>query len=276
MPATTLEKIGRYGAIYIGYRESAVPFSYLDADGKVVGYSWELCLHIAEAVRARLDRPDLAVVPVPVTPGSRQTMIESGTIDLKCGALSNTGQRQRTAAFSVTTFVAEVQALVRRDAGIAALKEMQGKVVSTTTGSTSEVYLRALAQRQGLNFNYRYARDPAAALRQLQNGVADVVALDNVLLKNLLVGLPAADRAGLRVLDETFAVEPYAIMFRRKDPEFKKLVDDTLIGLMESGEFARIYAKWFTSPIPPGGIDLDLPMSDLLKQLILTPNDRGV
>jgi glutamate/aspartate transport system substrate-binding protein len=275
-PSGTLEKIRQYGAIYIGHRESSVPFSYLDADGKVIGYSWDLCERVTDAIKARLNRPDLAVVPVPVTSSSRQMILEAGTIDLECGSTTNTDQRQRYVGFSVTTFVAGVKALVKKDSGIRSIKDMKGKTVVTTSGTTSDAYVKAAAFRQGVFPNFRVGRDHDDSLRQLVRGDADVMVLDDVLLQGLLMDVPEADKFKLVVLEESYAYEPYGMMLRRNDLEFKKLVDDTLIALMKSGEMARIYAKWFTSPIPPKGGNLNLPIGDLLKQLFLTPNDKGI
>ena len=275
-PSGTLEKIRHYGAIYIGHRESSVPFSYLDADGKVIGYSWDLCERVTDAIKARLNRPDLTVVPVPVTSSSRQMILEAGTIDLECGSTTNTDQRQRYVGFSVTTFVAGVKALVKKDSGIRSIKDMKGKTVVTTSGTTSDAYVKAAAFRQGVFPNFRVGRDHDDSLRQLLRGDADVMVLDDVLLQGLLVDVPEADKFKLVVLEESYAYEPYGMMLRRNDLEFKKLVDDALIALMKSGELTRIYAKWFTSPIPPKGGNLNLPMGDLLKQLILTPNDKGI
>jgi glutamate/aspartate transport system substrate-binding protein len=275
-PSGTLEKISQYGAVYVGHRESSIPFSYLDADGKVIGYSWELCQRVTDAIKARLNRPDLAVVPVPVTSSSRQMMLEAGTIDLECGSTSNTDQRQRYVGFAVTTFVAGVKALVKKDSGVRSVKDMKGRTVVTTSGTTSDAYIKAAAVRQGVFPNYRVGRDHAESLRQLLRGEADVMVLDDILLQGLLMNVPESDKLRLVVLEENYANEPYAIMLRRNDPEFKKLVDDTLIALMKNGELARVYAKWFTSPIPPAGGNLNLPMGDLLKQLILTPNGMGI
>jgi glutamate/aspartate transport system substrate-binding protein len=274
--AGTLEKIRANGAIYVGYREAAIPFSYVAAGGQAVGYSWELCGHLTEAIKTRLALPNLAVVPVPVTVSSRQMLLEAGTIDLECGSTSNTEQRQRYVAFGVTTFVAGVKVVVRKDAGIRALADMKGKVVVSAAGTGSENYIKSAAARQGLALAYRLGRDHADALRQVVRGEADVLVLDDVVLQGLLMNAPEAERARLVVLDENFGFEPYAIMFRHNDPAFKQLVDATLIGLMQRGELEKIYAKWFTSPIPPKGGNLQLPMSQLLKQLILTPNDKGV
>jgi glutamate/aspartate transport system substrate-binding protein len=272
----TLEKIRSYGAIYLGHREASIPFSYIDPDGKVVGFSMDLCGHIVEAIKTRLDLPRLEVVPVPTTSGTRQMVLESGITDLQCGSVTNTLQRQRYAAFSVTTFAAGVKALVRKDAGIHSIRDMKGKVVVTTTGTTSDIHVKAAALRQGLFLNFRLGRDHDESLRQVLEGKADVMVLDDVLLQGLLMNVPEADAYRVIVLEENFAVEPYAVMFRRNDPEFKKLVDETLIKLMQSGEFARLYDKWFTAPIPPRGKSLNLPMSEVLKQLIVNPSDKGI
>ena len=272
----TLDKIRSYGAIYVGHREASIPFSYVDGDGKAIGFSMDLCGHVIDAVKARLSMPNLEIVQVPVTSGSRQLMLETGTIDLQCGSVTNTVQRQRYVAFSVTTYTAGVKALVRRESGIRSIRDMTGKVVVTTSGTTSDSYVKAAAARQGLFFNYRVGRDHDESLRQLLSGQADVMVLDDVLLQGLLLNRPEADAYKVVLLDENFAIEPYALMLRRNDPAFKKLVDDILVGLMQSGEFARIYDKWFMSPIPPQGKNLNLPMSDVLKQLVQTPNDRGI
>ena len=272
----TLEKIRAQGTIYLGYREDALPFSYLDAGGAPTGFSPALCASVVDAVKQRLGLAKLAVVHVPVSSGARQMMLEAGTIDLECGAEINSVQRQRYVAFSVTTFVSEVKALVRKDTGVHALRDLQGKVVLSLTGSRFESYLRAAAARQGLSVNTRLGRDPEAAVQQVLGGQADALVLDDVQLRALLLQRSPDEAAQFKLLDEVIAVEPYALMLRRNDAEFKALVDATLIGLMRRGDFARIYSQWFVDPIPPTGRSLGLPMGDLLRQLIETPNDRGV
>ena len=274
--SSTLEKIRNMGAIYVGHREASIPFSYIGADGKAIGYSMELCGQIIDVIKVRLNMPNLETVLVPTTSGTRQMMVEAGTVDLQCGSETNTLQRQRYASFSVTTFAAGIKALVKKDSGIRSIRDMKDKVVVTTSGTTSDAYVKSAAARQGLFLNYRVGRDHDDSLHQLLDDRADAMVLDDVLIHGLLVNTADADAYKLVVLEENYAVEPYAIMFRRNDPEFKKLVDDTLIGLMKSGEFTRIYDKWFMAPIPPNGKSLNMPMSGLLKQLIVTPNDKGV
>lgn len=274
--SSTLEKIRDYQAVYVGHQESAVPFSYLDDNGKVLGFSWDLCEHITDAIKTKLNLPNLAVVPVPTTFSSHQILIETGTTDLQCGAMANTEQRQRYVAFSVTTFVGNIKAVVKKNSGIRSMQDMRGKTVITSPGTAAENYVRAAAVRQGVTLNYKLGRNSIDSIRQVLRGEADVMVLDDVWLAELMANMPEADAQRLVVLDESYGVEPYGIELRRNDPEFKKLVDDTLAGVMKSGEFARLYAKWFLSAIPPNGRNLNLPMSDLLKQFILTPNDKGI
>lgn len=275
-PSETLAKISEYGAIYLGHREASLPFSYLDSDGKVLGYSWDLCMRLTEAIKIKLNRPDLAIVPVPVTSSSRQLIIESGVIDLECGSTTNTEQRQRYVAFSVSHFVVGIKALVKKDSGIRSIKDMRGKTVVTTAGTTSDTYVKTAAAKQGFTVNFRVGRDHAESLHQVLIGQADALVLDDILLQGLLLNTPEADAYKLVVLEDNFGSEPYGIIMRRDDPAFKKLVDDTMIRLMKSGELAQLYAKWFTSPIPPKNSNLNLPMSEALKQLIANPNDKGV
>jgi len=166
----TLDKIAASGTIYLGYREAALPFSYLNGQDAPRGYSIELCQHVVEAVKRRLGRTQLNVVYVPVSTGSRQMLLETGTVDLECGAASNTLQRQRYVGFSVTTFVAGVKTLVRKDTGIRSLDDLRGKVVLTDPGTSSEAALRSAALRQGLGLTYRAGRDPRTPCSRCSTG----------------------------------------------------------------------------------------------------------
>ncbi|MBK9447162.1 MAG: amino acid ABC transporter substrate-binding protein [Betaproteobacteria bacterium] len=274
--ASTLEKIRNYGAIYLGHRDASIPFSYMDDDGKVHGYSWELCLRIADAVKARLNLPELPVVPVPASSSTRIMMVETATIDLYCGSSTNTDQRARYVSFSNTYFVTGIKGLVRKNSGIKSIADLQGKTIITTAGTTSDTYVKAAATRRNVFVNYRSARSHRDAFNDVLNGKADVFVLDDILLHGLLAETPQAEAYKLVLVDESFGYEPYGLMFRRGDPDFKKLVDETLVGLMKSGEIERIYAKWFLSAVPPKGINLNVPLSPELKQLFQTPNDRGI
>ena len=270
----TLDKIRKSGSVYLGYQER-IPYAYR-VDGQIVGHSIDLCRHLVNAIKARLSLPELQVVQVPVTAASRQMMFEAGTLDLDCGPVTNTRQAQAFVAFSVSTQAAGIKALVRSDSGIHSLHDLQGKRVVTVAGSNAEAYVKAAVARQGGNPTYRLARDVDEARRQLLNAQADALVADDVQLHVLLMNLPPAEAGTLSVLPDDVAVEPGAIMLRRNDPVFKQLIDQTLIGLMKNGQIERLYALWFTAPIPPAGKNLGLPMSDWLRQLTLTPNDMGL
>jgi glutamate/aspartate transport system substrate-binding protein len=272
-PAGTLERIGARGAIHLGYREAAVPFSYLDEQQNVRGYTWELCGRVVEAVKARLGMPELPVVPMPVTPNNRMLAVRAGSIDLECGDTAGNPARQRQAAFAPTTYVAGVKALVRVDSPIRTLADLDGKRVVTTLGSGAERLVKTALALRGSRIEFAVGDDHAGSLALLGAGQADAFVQDDATLAVLRAGMP--DPAGFRLLEDDLAVEPYAIMLGRDDPAFKQLVDETLAGLMQSGELERIYDKWFMSPIPPAGIKLQLPMSDMLRQLIRNPGDKA-
>lgn len=271
---STLERIREHGAIYVGHREASIPFSYMIGDD-VVGYSTEICDRIVDAVRAKLGTPNLKLVRVPVTSFSRILMLMTGTIDLECGSTTNTRIHQQRMAFSVTTFVSGVKALVRQDTGIDRITELAGKVVVTTSGTTTERLVRtAMAARKLPSPRFRTASKHGDAFAMVLSRQADAFVLDDAILAGLLANSPDAGR--LKLLQENFGFEPSGIGMRREDPEFKKLVDDTLVGMMKSGELDRLYSKWFMSPIPPNNVNLQLPMSEMLRDLLRNPNDNGI
>ncbi len=269
---STLEKIREYRAIYVGHRESAVPFSYMVGD-EPMGYSIDICDRITDAIKLALNDAALRVVKVPVTSSSRFLMLQAGTVDLECGSTTNTKIRQQLVSFGLTTFVSGIKAVVRKDSPIRQISDLDGKVVVTTSGTSTERSVRNVLTMRKVSGLFKTGRSHAYSLGMVISSQADAFVIDDVLLSGMVASSAQIDK--LRILDENFGYEPYSIVMRRDDPEFKRLVDQTLRGLMQSGELERIYAKWFISPIPPKGINLNLPMSDLLKALIANPNDEG-
>jgi glutamate/aspartate transport system substrate-binding protein len=269
----TLEKIRDYGAIYVSYREASIPFSYF-AGNEVVGYSMDLCHRIVARIKDKLDDQSLKVVLVPVHSASRLLMLMTGVIDLECGSTTNTKIRQQQVAFGVTTFVTGVKALTRRDAGIERVIDLNGKVVVTTAGTTTERLIRTVLSARNASARVKSARTHQESFGMVLSGQADAFVMDDALLSGLLANSPDADK--LKLLDENVGFEPYGIGLRKDDPEFKKLVDDTLIGMMKNGELETLYNKWFMSPIPPKNITLQIPMSGMLKELLRNPNDTGI
>lgn len=270
----TLDRIREHGAIYVGHREASIPFSYMIGD-EVVGYSADICDRIVGAIREKLGIPTLKVVQVPVTSFSRILMLMTGTIDLECGSTTNTKIRQQRIGFSVTTFVSGVKALVRNDTGIERITDLAGKVVVTTSGTTTERMVRSvLAARKLPASRAKTASRHQESFSMVLSRQADAFVLDEPILAGLLANSPDAGK--LKLLEENFGFEPYGIGMRREDPEFKKLVDDTLVGMMKSGEMERLYSKWFMSPIPPSNINLQMPMSELLRDRLRNPDDIGI
>lgn len=269
---STLEKIREYRAVYVGHREFSVPFSYMVGD-EPVGFSMEICDHIIESIKESVGDTALRVVKVPVTTSSRFLMLQAGTVDLECGSTTNTRIRQQLVGFGLTTFVSGVKAVVRKESSIRGIADLDGRVVVTTMGTSTERLVRSVLSTRKLSARFKAARTHRESLDTVVASQADLFVIDDALLAGLVASSGHAEK--LRFLEENFGYEPYAIAFRRDDPEFKKLVDASLRSLMSSGELERIYNKWFMSPIPPKGINLNIPMSDLLKELIRNPNDEG-
>lgn len=269
----TLQRIRDTGVIVLGYRSTSVPFSYLDAKLKPVGYSMDLCERIVEAVARRLDMPDLEVKLIAVSSATRLPMMANGTLDLECGVTTHTAERRKAQAFSLTTFVAESKILSKRSSPVLSLDDLRGKAVASTIGTTSIQLLHKQNQQRGLDMKILVGQDDQEAFRALQTERAAAFVMDDVLLRSLIAQVPNAQ--DYLIADTPLTVEPYGIGLNRDDPEFKQWVDEVLRGLFKSGEIVAIYRKWFQSPIPPRGLNLQLPMSEAFKQLIRNPSDSA-
>lgn len=268
----TLARVRDTGVIVIGYRAASLPFSYLDAQLKPTGYSIELCERIVAAVRARLQLPDLEVRRVEVASATRMPLVANGTLDLECGITTHTAERERTQAFSLTTFVAETRLMTRRTERAQGLAELRDQPVATTVGTTSIQHLAKVNEQLGLGIHILGGLDDPEGFQLLKSGRAVAFLMDDVLLRAMLAqqGPAAAD---YRISDRALTIEPYAIGLRRDDPQFKALVDDVLAGLYRSGEIHAIYRRWFESPLPNSGLNLKLPMSSAFRRVIANPTD---
>lgn len=273
MRTPTLDRVREYRAIFVGHREVSSPFSYFNGD-EVLGYSADLCHKIVEAVRVRLNDPSIKEVLVPVSSNGRITALVSGMIDLECGSTTNTSGRKQSIDFSVTTYITGVKAMVRVDSGINQWSDLDGKVMITTAGTISERTAKTALAKEKVTMRTITGRSQTDSFDQVVKKTADVYINDDILISTQIANSPFGDQ--LKLLSQNFAFEPYAIGLRRDDPEFKKLVDDTLIGLMKSGEIKEIYKKWFLSPIPPYDTSLNVPMSPLLEEAIANPSDIGI
>lgn len=269
----TLKKVKDTGTITLGYRESSVPFSYLDGNQKPVGFSMDLCGKVVDAVKKKLGMSDLKVAYNPVNSATRMPLVANGTVDLECGSTANQLARQKQVAFSVSTFVAQFKWLTRTDSGITTPDDLKGKTVVVTAGTNTAQFLNKLNQEDELKLAISQGKDHAESFLLVDTGRAAAFMEDDILLAGVKAN--AKDPARFKILDKAYSADPYALMFRREDPEFKALVDETLVGLMKSGEFTNLYTKWFETPIPPRDINLNFPMSDKLKELIKSPSDKA-
>jgi glutamate/aspartate transport system substrate-binding protein len=270
----TLKKIKDSGEIVIGHRESSIPFSYLNDKQEPIGYSMDLCGKVVDAVKKELKLPALKVKYQAVTGQTRIPLITNGTVDLECGSTTNSMERQKQVAFGVATFVTSVRMAVKKGTRIDSLDDLNGKPVVTTTGTTSDRYIKQNEKGMTIDVKNVYGKDHAESFLMVETDRAVAFVMDDVLLAGQIAN--SKNPAGFEIVGPALSVEPYGIMLRKDDPAFKKLVDDALIATFKSGEINKIYAKWFQSTIPPKNINLNLPMSKALQEAIKNPSDKGV
>lgn len=269
----TLKKIKDARVITIGVRDASVPFSYLTDKGSYQGYSIDLCSKAILRVRKELGLASLKTVMTPVTSATRIPLIANGTIDLECGSTTNNLERQRQVAFSYTTFVTSNRLLSRKSSGIQRLADLKGKKLVSTVGTANLKQVTSLNQEKNLGIKILSARDNMEAFQMVEGGLAAAFAMDDVLLASLIANSRAP--GDFVISTEAMSVEPYGIMIRREDAPFKKVIDAALAELYASGEIQRIYQKWFLSPIPPKGANLNFPMTPQLKRIFAKPTDSG-
>lgn len=267
----TLKKIQGSGEIAMGVRESSAPLSYTLGGGKFAGYHVDLCQAVIDNISKKVGKK-VNVKYVPVTSQNRIPLTQNGTVDLECGSTTNNAARQKDVAFGLTTYVTEVRMAVKAKSGITSISQLNGKTVATTTGTTSVQTLRKHQRAAKVNFKELYGKDHADSFLLVESGRADAFVMDD----NILAGLIASSKnpKDSRIVGEVLSVEPIAVMFRKDDPEFKRLVDDTIRGMMKSGALAKLYNKWFMSPIPPNNVSVSLPMGSTLKALFKSPDDK--
>ena len=269
----TLKKIKDTGAITLAHRESSVPFSYYDDKQQVVGYAMDLCYRIVDAVKSELKLDKLEVKLNPVTSATRIPLIANGTVDLECGSTTNNTERQRQVWFTITHFVTANRFVSKKSANLKTVDDLRGKTIASTSGTTNNKQITEIGARKGLNLNILAAKDHAEAFLMVETGRAAAFVMDDILLYSLVAGSKAPQDYVISA--DALSVEPYAIMLRRDDAPFKKVVDQAMIATYKSGAIMPIYEKWFLKPIPPKGINLNVPMSDSFKKVIASPTDSG-
>ncbi len=270
-PTGTLAKIKRTGQVVLGVRDGSIPFSYLDDKQQYQGYSVDLCLKVVEHLKTQLAMPELKVAYNPVTSANRIPLMANGTIDLECGSTTNNAERQQQVAFAPTMFVISSRLLAKKSANIQTMDDMKGRVLVATAGTTTLKQMTIMNNERKLGMKILIGKDHPESFLMLETGRAEAEANDDILLAAQVATSKAP--VDFAVSKEAMSVEPYGIMMRKNDMPFKKSVDEALRKVYQSDEIQRIYKKWFMSPIPPRGVNLNFPMPAKLKAALAKPTD---
>ena len=269
----TLKKIKDTGAITIGHRDASVPFSYYDDKQQPVGYAMDLCHRIVDAVKAELKMPNLKTNYQLVTSANRIPLMANGTIDLECGSTTNNIPRQEQVWFTITHFVTANRWVAKKSSNIKSLADLKGKTIVSTAGTTNIKQMTEINAAQNLGMNIISANGHPEAFQMVETGRAVAFAMDDILLYSLAA--QSRNPSDYAISTEATSVEPYGIMLRKDDVAFKKVVNAAMTNIYKSGQINPIYEKWFLKPIPPKGINLNIPMSDQFKKVVANPTDSG-
>jgi glutamate/aspartate transport system substrate-binding protein len=260
----TLKRVRDTATLTIGVREASVPFSFIDSHKEPQGYSVDLCLRVADAIKNELKLPRLDVRFLPVTSANRIAMVKDGKVDLECGSTTNTRERQKEVAFAYTTFVAGIRLLAKKSSNISGVDDLRGKTVVVTKGTTSEQMVRQMNDDRVLNLTILEAKDHDQSFAAVADGRAVAFPMDDVLLYGLIS--KATNPDDFAVVGKYLSVEPYALMLRKDDAAFERLVDRTLLEMFQNGEMRRAYTRWFATK------DLTVPMNQYVKEAFNVPN----
>lgn len=270
----TLKKIKETGSITLGVRDSSVPFSYLDDKQQPVGYAIDICLKVVESVKKELALPALKVNMNPVTSATRIPLMANGTIDLECGSTTNNADRQKQVAFTNTYFLTASKFVSKTASKLGSIDDLKGKTVVSTSGTTNIRQLNDANVARKLGINILTAKDHAEAFLLVETDRAVAFVMDDVLLASLVAS--SKEPGAYIISTDAFSMpEPYSIMLRRDDAPFKKLVDGATATLYGSPEGVALYEKWFTKPIPPRNLNLNLPMAPVLSRAFKVPSDNA-
>jgi ABC-type amino acid transport substrate-binding protein len=294
--AGTLRKVANTGVFVIGNRNASIPFSYLDPSMQPRGFAIDLCQQIANSVKAKIKRPDMVVQFVSVTPETRTPLLLSGAVDIECGSTTNSSERAKQVAFGINHYYTGTRVLIKKASNIKDYADLKGKTVAISAGTSNIAPIKSYLQTHRIDASIMLTRDHAEGVALVESGQADAYATGDILLYGLLANAKRPQE--WEIVGTPLQEEPFAVMLRKNDPDFKKLVDDTLAHAMQSGDFEKLYNKWFMSPIPPKGfnldspvegevdttgsfgrkswrlIDLKVPMSAKMKTLIRNPTDK--
>jgi glutamate/aspartate transport system substrate-binding protein len=269
----TLKKIKETNTITLGHRDASIPFSYFDDKQQAVGYAMDLCGKIVDAVKAELKMPNLQVKLNPVTSATRIPLMANGTVDLECGSTTNNLERQKQVSFTITHFVTANRFVSKKAANLKTVDDLKGKTIVSTSGTTNIKQITEINGQKNLGMTILPAKDHAESFLMVETGRAVAFFMDDILLYSLVANSKTPSEWVISA--DALSVEPYGIMLRKDDPSFKKVVDDAMTKVYKSGDINKIYAKWFLSPVPPKGINLNVPMSEVFKHVVAKPTDSG-
>ena len=223
-------------------------------------------------MKAKLGMPGLTVRYNPVTSTTRIPLVANGTVDIECGSTANMTIRQQQVGFSYTFFVPQFKWIVRVDSNIKSADDLKGKTVAVTAGTNTALFVNKMNGNEKLGMTVGQGKDHAESFLLVETGRASAWMEDDVLIAGMRAN--AKRPADFKLLDKSYPSDVYALLIRKGDPQFKTVIDGALAQLMRSGEFEKLYTQWFERPIPPKGVNMDLPMSDALKRDIKGPNDK--
>jgi glutamate/aspartate transport system substrate-binding protein len=270
----TLKKVKEAGSITIGYRETSLPFSYLDDNQKPVGFALEICGKIVDEVKATLKLDALMVKLTPVTSATRIPLMANGTIDLECASTTNNLEREKQVAFTHSYFLTANRFVAKTSSGLKTVDDLKGKIVASTSGTTNIKELNEVNAARHLGMTIVTSKDTAEGFLLVETDRADAYVMDDILLAGLIASSKTPSAYAIST-DEFSTPQPYGIMLRRDDPAFKAVVDRATAKLYTSPEIATIYAKWFQSPVPPKGLNLNFAMPGTLQKAFAHPTDSG-
>jgi glutamate/aspartate transport system substrate-binding protein len=270
-PTDTLDKIKSSGVVNLGVRDSS-GLGYTIGGGKYVGFHTEMAERIVDDLKKVTGNPNVKINYQVITSQNRIPLLQNGTIDFECGSTTNNLTRQKDVAFAYTTYVEEVRIAAKASSGIKSIKDLNGKTVATTTGTTSVQTLRKNERSQGIDFKELTGKDHADSFLLLESGRADAFVMDgSILAANIAKSKAPKDYA---IVGEVLSVEPIACMLRKDDPKFKKAIDDSIVRQIKDGSLTKLYDKWFLQPIPPNNVSLNMPLSESTKAAWANPNDK--
>ncbi len=272
--ASTLEKIEKDGVVVVGHRESSVPFSYYDNQQKVVGYSQDYSSAIVDAIKKKLNKPDLQVKMLPITSQNRIPLLQNGTYDFECGSTTNNLERQKQADFSNSIFVVGTRLLVKKGGEIRDFPDLKGKTVVVTSGTTSEVLLHKLNDQRKMGMRIISAKDHGDSFRTLESRRAAAFMMDDALLAGERA--KAKKPADWEIVGTPQSHEAYGCMLRKGDSSLKALMDQTIAEAQTSGKATQWFERWFNHPIPPKNMTMNFALSDDMKALFKAPNDQAM